>query len=154
MKVLKDETLNILLAGRDTTAVTLTFAVYKLSQHPDILQRLREEILATVGSSRPPHYDDIRDMKYLRAFINETLRLYPPVYDYPLFLAYHSLIHDMSLSGQLTSGKHNDCIRAGWLIIDMISSHRTSTKDTVWPSQVPGGKPFYIPSGTRSDFIS
>ncbi|KAL4245150.1 cytochrome P450 family protein [Abortiporus biennis] len=77
--ILKDETLNILLAGRDTTAATLTFAVYRLTQHPDIVRRLREEILSKVGSSRRPTYDDIRDMKYLRAFINEVLRLYPPV---------------------------------------------------------------------------
>lgn len=80
LKVLKDETLNILLAGRDTTAATLTYAVFALSQNPEILQRLREEILAHVGHSRPPTYDDIRDMRFLRAFINETLRLYPAVY--------------------------------------------------------------------------
>ncbi|OBZ74625.1 hypothetical protein A0H81_05072 [Grifola frondosa] len=77
--ILKDETLNILLAGRDTTACTLTFAVYKLAERPDILRHLRKEVLATVGGARRPTYDDIRNMKYLRAFINETLRMYPPV---------------------------------------------------------------------------
>ena len=68
-----------MLAGRDTTACTLTFAVYRLAEHPDVLQRLREEILSVVGPTRRPTYDDIRNMKYLRAVINETLRLYPPV---------------------------------------------------------------------------
>ncbi|KAI9568647.1 cytochrome P450 [Boletus coccyginus] len=77
--VLRDETLNIMGAGRDTTAATLTFAVYMFSQHPDVLARLREEILAKVGVSSRPTHDDIKDMKYLRAFINEVLRLYPPV---------------------------------------------------------------------------
>ncbi|KAG2139719.1 cytochrome P450 [Suillus clintonianus] len=77
--VIRDETLNIMIAGRDTTAATLTFVVYMLAQHPDVLLRLREEILGKVGSSRRPTYDDMRDMKYLRAVINETLRLYPPV---------------------------------------------------------------------------
>ncbi|KAF9236404.1 cytochrome P450 [Melanogaster broomeanus] len=76
--VVKDETLNIMIAGRDTTAATLTFAIYMLSQHSDVLARLREEILTKVGGRRPTH-DDLRDMKYMRAFINETLRLYPPV---------------------------------------------------------------------------
>jgi len=38
--------------------------------HPAILARLREEVLSHVGASRRPTYDDIRDMKYLRAFIN------------------------------------------------------------------------------------
>ena len=78
-KVLKDETLNILLAGRDTTACTLTSAVFALAEHPDVLDRLRKEVLDVVGPSRRPTYDDIREMKYMRAFINEVLRLYPPV---------------------------------------------------------------------------
>ncbi|ETW83746.1 cytochrome P450 monooxygenase 11 [Heterobasidion irregulare TC 32-1] len=78
-KVLKDETLNILLAGRDTTAATLTFAVYLLSTHPEIFARLRTEVLEKVGPSQRPSYDNIRDMKFLRAVINETLRLFPPV---------------------------------------------------------------------------
>lgn len=41
-----------------------------LTQHPDVLHRLREEILSKVGSSRRPTYDDMRDMKYMRAVIN------------------------------------------------------------------------------------
>ncbi|KIY44375.1 cytochrome P450 monooxygenase pc-3 [Fistulina hepatica ATCC 64428] len=79
MHVIRDETLNILIAGRDTTATTLTFAVYLLAQHPEVLRRLREEILSKLGSSRRPVFEDFRDMKYLRAVINETLRLYPAV---------------------------------------------------------------------------
>ncbi|KAA1476745.1 cytochrome P450 [Dentipellis sp. KUC8613] len=78
-KIIKDETLNIMLAGRDTTATTLTFCVYLLSQHPAVLRRLRAEILDTVGSARGPTLEELREMKYLRAVINETLRLFPPV---------------------------------------------------------------------------
>ncbi|KAL0581045.1 Protein kinase alk2 [Marasmius crinis-equi] len=63
--LIRDEIVNIMIAGRDT--------------HPDVLQRLREEILTKIGTSRRPAFEDMRDMKYLRAFINETLRLYPPV---------------------------------------------------------------------------
>ena len=79
-KMLKDETLNILLAGRDTTACTLTFSVFALAEHPAVLKRLRKEVLDVVGPARRPTYEDIREMKYMRAFINEVLRLYPPVY--------------------------------------------------------------------------
>ncbi|KAJ7208982.1 cytochrome P450 monooxygenase pc-3 [Mycena pura] len=78
-EIIRDSIFNILIAGRDTTAATLTFGVYMLAEHPDIVDRLRHEILSTVGSSKMPTYDDLRSMKYLRAFINETLRLYPPV---------------------------------------------------------------------------
>ncbi|KAH0579505.1 hypothetical protein H2248_002361 [Termitomyces sp. 'cryptogamus'] len=77
--VLRDETLNIMIAGRDTTAATLTFVIYLLAMHPVVHARLREEVLEKVGSNRRPDYDDIRDMKYLRAVINETLRLFPIV---------------------------------------------------------------------------
>ncbi|KAF8630615.1 hypothetical protein AX14_010983, partial [Amanita brunnescens Koide BX004] len=78
-KVLKDETLNIMLAGRDTTASTLTFIVYLLALHPQVLPRVRQEVLDKVGSTRMPNQNDIREMRYLRAVINETLRLYPIV---------------------------------------------------------------------------
>ncbi|KAF6748591.1 cytochrome P450 monooxygenase pc-3 [Ephemerocybe angulata] len=78
-KVLRDETLNILLAGRDTTANSITYAIYMLAQNPDVLQRLRQEVLEKVGESRRPTFEDMKDMKYLRAVINETLRLYPAV---------------------------------------------------------------------------
>lgn len=52
-------------------------AGYMLAEHPDVMQRLRAEVLTKVGTRRPT-YDDIREMKYLRAFINgqwSSLRL-------------------------------------------------------------------------------
>ncbi|KAJ7620599.1 cytochrome P450 [Mycena polygramma] len=78
-KLLRDETLNILLAGRDGTRHSLTIAIYFLAMYPKVLTRLRQEILNIVGPSARPSYDDIKEMKYLRAVINESLRLYPPV---------------------------------------------------------------------------
>ncbi|OSX57018.1 hypothetical protein POSPLADRAFT_1157939 [Postia placenta MAD-698-R-SB12] len=78
-QILKDETLNILIAGRDTTAAALTFAVYSLARHSGVLLRLRREVLGRVGTVRRPEYEDFKEMKYLRAVINETLRLYPPL---------------------------------------------------------------------------
>src|SRR6267154_5134652 len=52
------------------TATTLTFLVYMLSQHPQVMHRLREEILSKIGPSRRPTHEDMRDMKYMRAVIN------------------------------------------------------------------------------------
>ncbi|KAJ8474484.1 hypothetical protein ONZ45_g15936 [Pleurotus djamor] len=78
-QIIQDEILNIMLAGRDTTACTMTFGTYMLAEHPDILTKLRQEVLEKVGPQKRPDFDDLRDMKYMRAFINETLRLYPPV---------------------------------------------------------------------------
>ena len=41
-----------------------------MAMHPNVLHRLREEILAKVGPMRRPSYDDIREMKFLRAVLN------------------------------------------------------------------------------------
>lgn len=69
--ILFDPFVSIMLAGRDTTAGLLTFVTYCLAMHPDVLARLREEILSTVGATRAPTFDDVREMKYLRAVLNE-----------------------------------------------------------------------------------
>ncbi|KAJ7062829.1 cytochrome P450 [Mycena amicta] len=77
--VIRDEILNMLVAGRDTSAAGITFAIYMLAEHPDMACRLREEVLNRVGPSGRPTHEDIKNMPYLRAFINETMRLYPPI---------------------------------------------------------------------------
>jgi len=77
--IIRSELLNILIASRDTTAATLTFVTYALAMYPDVLRKLRQEILDIVGAQRRPTFDDVRQMKYLRAVLNETLRLFPPV---------------------------------------------------------------------------
>ncbi|KAJ7877853.1 cytochrome P450 [Mycena leptocephala] len=79
VKMLRDELLNISVAGRDTVTCLTTFAVYMLAEHPDVLAKLRQEIFEHVGEKGRPTVEDIKEMKYLRAVLNETLRLYPPV---------------------------------------------------------------------------
>ncbi|KAF1840271.1 cytochrome P450 52A11 [Cucurbitaria berberidis CBS 394.84] len=78
-KVLRDQLVSVLLAGRDTTACTLTWAIYHLSMAPAITAKLRQEIVDTVGLERKPTYEDLKSMKYLQHILNETLRLYPIV---------------------------------------------------------------------------
>ncbi|UKZ78024.1 hypothetical protein TrVFT333_005758 [Trichoderma virens FT-333] len=78
-KLMRDQIFSILLAGRDTTASALSFAMYELSRHPEVVARLRSEILTTVGTHQLPTYEHLKEMSYLRAVLNETLRLYPPV---------------------------------------------------------------------------
>ncbi|KAJ6455208.1 cytochrome P450 [Mycena sanguinolenta] len=66
----------ILLAGQDTTANSLAFGLLELGRHPDLQNKLRSEIGATVtGSGGAVAYDN---MPLLNAFIKETLRFYPP----------------------------------------------------------------------------
>lgn len=78
-QVLRDQIIAVLLAGRDTTAATLSWAFYELSHYPEKYKKLRDEIINHVGRTRNPTYQDLKDMSYLRHTINETLRLYPAV---------------------------------------------------------------------------
>lgn len=78
-QVLRDQIVAVLLAGRDTTAGTLSWAIYELARHPVAVARLRTEILETVGPSQGPTYEQLKNMPYLKAVLNETLRLYPAV---------------------------------------------------------------------------
>ncbi|KAI8628242.1 cytochrome P450 [Xylariaceae sp. FL1651] len=78
-KVLRDQIVAVLLAGRDTTAATLSWTFYQLCHYPDKYGRLRDEILNSVGPDRTPTYEDLKNMTYLRHTLNEILRLYPAV---------------------------------------------------------------------------
>jgi hypothetical protein len=65
-KVLRDQLVAVLLAGRDTTASTLSWTFYELSRHPEVLEMLRTEIIEHVGLNRAPTYNDLKNMKYLQ----------------------------------------------------------------------------------------
>jgi cytochrome P450 len=78
-KILRDQLVNILLAGRDTTAATLSFLFYELAYQPAVYKQLREEVLQTLGIHGEPTYANLKSMKFLQNCLNETLRLYPIV---------------------------------------------------------------------------
>jgi cytochrome P450 len=73
----RDEVVIIFLAGHETTAVTMTFVWYLLSQHPEAEAKLHAE-LANVLSGRAPSYADLAKLPYTRMVIEEAMRLYPP----------------------------------------------------------------------------
>ena len=75
-KQLRDETMTLFLAGHETTALTLSWAWYLLSENPAAEARMHEE-LRGVLAGRPPEIADIGKLPYLQAVVNEVLRLYP-----------------------------------------------------------------------------
>ncbi|PON89556.1 Cytochrome P450, E-class, group I [Trema orientale] len=66
-------------AGTDTTAISTEWALAELINHPEVLQKAREEIDRVVGKSRLVSESDGPDLPYIQAIIKETLRLHPPV---------------------------------------------------------------------------
>ncbi|GJJ09202.1 hypothetical protein Clacol_003424 [Clathrus columnatus] len=63
--------------GTYSTATLLTFIIYLFAMHPEVCEKLREEILTTFGPDQSPSYDKLKGLKYLHAVFNETLRLFP-----------------------------------------------------------------------------
>lgn len=55
-------------------ASLLTFTIYCFTQHPEVMEKARQEIISTIGLTKAPTYEDIKDMKYLRAVLNGRYR--------------------------------------------------------------------------------
>jgi len=75
---MRDMVLNFLIAGRDTTAQCLTWTLFELAQHPAALHKVRAEVAAVCGDGRLD-YQHLKDLKYVRAVVDEGLRLHPSV---------------------------------------------------------------------------
>jgi cytochrome P450 len=75
-KEIRDEIITIFMAGHDTTANTLSWTWYVLSQRPVAAARLRAE-LDSVLAGRPPGPEDLPNLTFTRRVVEESMRLYP-----------------------------------------------------------------------------
>lgn len=91
-KEVRDEAVTLFSAGHETTSNTLSWALYLLSQHPEIEAKLHEEVDTVLGG-RLPTLTDLRDLPYTNRVIKETLRLYPPAWT----LMVRAIIEDVTL---------------------------------------------------------
>jgi cytochrome P450 len=73
----RDEVITIFMAGYETTAVSMTWVWYLLSQHPLEEAQLHEE-LDRVLAGRTPTVEDLPNLPYTRMVIEEAMRVYPP----------------------------------------------------------------------------
>lgn len=86
-KYLRDIVMNFIIAGRDTTACTLTWLFWELARCPQAYEKAHDEVLQEVGGkasagrehSQDLGFDDLSRLKYCTACIRETVRLHPPV---------------------------------------------------------------------------
>ncbi len=74
-----DEVLSFVLAGHDTTAHGLAWALHNLSLHPAIQRKVEDEVAQVLGN-KTPNMESIKKLTYTRQVFDEVLRLYPPVW--------------------------------------------------------------------------
>ncbi|KIA75724.1 cytochrome P450 [Aspergillus ustus] len=118
----RDAVVTILIAGTDSVASMLSTTFFLLARHERVYDKLRQEILDTVGTE-PPTYETIRKVTYLRHVFNEAMRVYPPV----PFNARTANTDTYLPSGGGSDGSSGVLIRKGERVIfSSWGSHRSS----------------------------
>jgi cytochrome P450 len=116
-KAVRDEIMTLLLAGHETTAACLTWALHLLATHPSAMRKLQREVDEELDG-RLPGPSDAPRLEYVRMVIEETLRLYPPVWMLP-----RRALHDDVIGGYR--------IAAGCdVLVSLYSMHR---HPAFWP---------------------
>ncbi|MFB6139457.1 MAG: cytochrome P450 [Halosimplex sp.] len=85
---IRDHLFTFLFAGHETTALTLSYAIFLLANHPEKQERLHAELDDALGDgdegsaadAEPPSAGDMFELDYLGDVVDEALRLYPPAY--------------------------------------------------------------------------
>ncbi|XP_033846326.1 cholesterol 24-hydroxylase-like [Periophthalmus magnuspinnatus] len=75
-EIMLDNFVTFFIAGQETTANQLAFCIMELGRHPDILEKLKQEVDDVIGMKRDISYDDLGNLVYLSQVLKETLRLY------------------------------------------------------------------------------
>ncbi|KAL3944123.1 MAG: hypothetical protein SGBAC_001807 [Bacillariaceae sp.] len=76
---LNDEVKTFIFAGHETTATWCKMAIYALIQHPEFQEKVYEDIVKHAPLSKQLGLEVVDKMKYFSAFMQEVLRMYPPV---------------------------------------------------------------------------
>jgi cytochrome P450 family 97 subfamily B polypeptide 3 len=112
-----------LVAGHETTAAVLTWALFELTKNRETKAKILEEIDRVVGDRRPT-LEDIKEMKYVRLVIAETLRMYPQ----PPLLIRRCRTQDNIPAG---GGREATVIRGMDIFLPLYNIHRD---ERFWPN--------------------
>ncbi len=74
---LRDEVVNLLIAGHETTANALTWTWQQILRYPDVMKKVMEEVNSVI-SGETPSYEELTKLVYLKATFEESMRLFPP----------------------------------------------------------------------------
>ncbi|KJE95200.1 cytochrome P450 [Capsaspora owczarzaki ATCC 30864] len=105
-----DEIITLMIAGHETTANTMSWAIFQLARNPSVQAKLRQEI-ETVLEGRPPKYEDRKNLPYTEWVIKESLRMYPTLPIIP-----REAMADTEIRGKLVP-------KGTWVQADLVSMH-------------------------------
>ena len=95
---LRDEILTMITAGHETTAVALCWALHSIAANPEVRERFYREVDDVIGE-RPITAADLPRLVYTRMIVDETLRVYPPVW-----IVARTAVRDVQLGGYQVPG--------------------------------------------------
>jgi cytochrome P450 len=117
-RMVRDEVVTMLVAGHESTGITLSWTLYLLSRYPQVASRVEEELAAVLGG-RTPGFEDLPKLPYLAMVVKESLRLYPP-----FWLLTRTPLEDDELDGHR--------IPAGAILL--FSPYVTHRRPDFWPN--------------------
>ena len=139
---LRDNLLTFIVAGHETTALSLAWAWYLLAFDPEIQSRAQDEVTRQIGRGGTATAEDIADLPLTRAVIDESLRLYPPA----ALISRTAMQNDRLLDREIRKGDT--------IIIPVYALHRHKvlwdSPDAFQPDRWLSGKPerySYLPFG-------
>jgi len=115
---IRNQAITFVVAGHETTSGALSFALYYLTRHPELLAKARAEVDAVWGD-REPAFGDVAKLRYVRRCLDEAMRLWPTAPGYS-----REAHEDVVLGGKYR-------MREGdWVIVPLPLVHRDPA---VWP---------------------
>ncbi len=106
---LRDEVMTFLLAGHETTALSLSWAWYLLSENPEAENKLHHELGRVLGGKNPS-FEDLPRLCYTEAVVKESMRLYPPAWSLARTAA-----EDFEIGGYLVPAGSN-VVMSQWIM--------------------------------------
>ena len=100
-KQLRDEVLSFVIAGHETTAVTMSWFWHAILSHPEVMQTFYDEV-DHILQGKPITMEDVPRLVYTRQILDETLRLYPPIW-----MISRTAIREMEIGGYLIPANSN-----------------------------------------------
>jgi cytochrome P450 len=131
---LRDEVMTLYLAGHETTASLLAWALYTLARSPDVAERVAAELDAT-PLDEPPTLEQLKGLGYLSRVIDEVLRLYPPAWT----VARNALADDRFQGYRIPAGS-----------IVLVSPYFTHRLEAFWPEPLRFDPDRFLPDIARA----